>query len=169
MSVSAAERHASVLPPAEEYLEVGYNYRMTDLQAAVGLVQLGRLDEVIARRRVLAAAYQAALSEVPGIRCVDDPAQGQGNFQSFWVEVGQSYPLTRDELLEHLAAQGISARRGIMAAHRQPAYAGHAHGPLEVTERLTDHTLILPLFHQMTDEQQSRVFDAISEPPESAR
>jgi dTDP-4-amino-4,6-dideoxygalactose transaminase len=169
MSVSAAERHASVLPPAEEYLEVGYNYRMTDLQAAVGLVQLGRLDEVIARRRALAAAYQAALSEVPGIRCVDDPAHGQGNFQSFWVEVGESYPLTRDELLEHLAGQEISARRGIMAAHRQPAYADHAHGPLEVTERLTDHTLILPLFHQMTDEQQSRVVDAMSEPPESAR
>ena len=161
MSVSAAERHASVLPPAEEYLEVGYNYRMTDLQAAVGLVQLGRLDEVIARRRALAAAYRAALSEVPGIRCVDDPAHGQGNFQSFWVEVGESYPLTRDELLEHLAAQEISARRGIMAAHRQPAYAGHAHGPLEVTERLTDHTLILPLFHQMTDDEQARVVDAV--------
>jgi dTDP-4-amino-4,6-dideoxygalactose transaminase len=169
MSVSAADRHRSVLPPAEEYLEVGYNYRMTDLQAAVGLVQLGRLDEVIARRRALAAAYRVALAGVPGLRCVDDPAHGQGNFQSFWVEVGESYPLTRDELLEHLAAQEISARRGIMAAHRQPAYAGHAHGPLEVTERLTDNTLILPLFHQMTDEQQYRVVNAMAEPPESAR
>jgi dTDP-4-amino-4,6-dideoxygalactose transaminase len=55
-----------------------------------------------------------------------------------------------------------------MAAHRQPAYAGHAHGPLEVTERLTDHTLILPLFHQMSDAQQSRVVDAMAAPPESA-
>jgi dTDP-4-amino-4,6-dideoxygalactose transaminase len=168
MSVSAADRHRSVLPPAEEYLEVGYNYRMTDLQAAVGIVQLGRLDEVIARRRVLAAAYQAALSEVPGIRCVEDPAHGQGNFQSFWVEVQESYPLSRDELLEHLASQDISARRGIMAAHRQPAYTDLAHGPLDVTERLTDTTLILPLFHQMSDEQQSRVVDAIAEPPERA-
>ena len=93
MSVSAADRHRSVLPPAEEYLEVGYNYRMTDLQAAVGIVQLGRLDEVIARRRALAAAYQAALSDLPGIRCVEDPAHGQGNYQSFWVEVQESYPL----------------------------------------------------------------------------
>jgi dTDP-4-amino-4,6-dideoxygalactose transaminase len=125
-------------------------------------VQLGRLDEVIARRRALAAAYQAALSEIPGIRCVDDPAHGQGNYQSFWVEVQDTYPLSRDELLEHLASQDISARRGIMAAHRQPAYAGHAHGPLDVKERLTDTTLILPLFHQMTDDQQARVLAAVS-------
>lgn len=134
---------------------------MTDLQAAVGLVQLDRLDEVIARRRALAAAYQEALADEPGIRCVEDPEQGESNFQSFWVEVGEAYPLTRDELLAHLAAQEISARRGIMAAHRQPAYSGHGHGPLPVTERLTDHTLILPLFHQMTEAQQRRVIDAV--------
>lgn len=164
MSVSAADRHKSVLPPAEEYEEVGYNYRMTDLQAAVGLVQLGRLDEVIARRRALAAAYREALAEVPGVRCVQDPDHGESNFQSFWVEVGEDYPLTREGLLAHLAAQEISARRGIMAAHRQPAYAGHGHGPLPVTERLTDNTLILPLFHQMTEAQQHRVVDAVSTP-----
>ena len=57
MSVSAAERHGSVLAAAESYDEVGFNYRMTDLQAAVGLVQLQRLDEVVARRRELAARY----------------------------------------------------------------------------------------------------------------
>ncbi len=161
MSVSAADRHKSVLPPAEEYVEVGYNYRMTDLQAAVGIVQLGRLDEVIARRRALAAAYRELLAQVPGIRCVEDPEHGESNFQSFWVEVGEDYPFGRDELLAHLASREISARRGIMAAHRQPAYAGLTHAPLPVTERLTDRTLILPLFHQMTEAQQSRVVEAV--------
>ena len=164
MSVSAAERHQSVLPPAEEYLEVGWNYRMTDLQAAVGLVQLGRLDAVIARRRALAAAYRERLAGCPGIRCVDDPEHGESNFQSFWIELGDVYPLARDELLAHLASQEISARRGIMAAHRQPAYVEHAHGPLPVTERLTDTTVILPLFHQMTEAQQARVVKAVSSP-----
>ena len=167
MSVSAADRHKSVLPPAEEYLEVGFNYRMTDLQAAVGLVQLDRLDEVIARRRALAAAYREALADVPGVRCVEDPEHGESNFQSFWVEVGEDYPLSRDQLLAHLAEQDISARRGIMAAHRQPAYADHSHAPLPVTERLTDNTLILPLFHQMTEVQQARVVEAVSGPAES--
>ncbi len=161
MSVSAADRHGSTLAPPEEYLEIGFNYRMTDLQAAVGLVQLGRLDEVVDRRRTLAQAYREALADVPGLRCVEDPTDGTSNFQSFWVEVGPSFPRSRDELLEHLAAADISARRGIMAAHRQPAYRDQDHPPLPVTERLTDHTLILPLFHQMTQTEQDRVVDAV--------
>ncbi|NLA35960.1 MAG: DegT/DnrJ/EryC1/StrS family aminotransferase, partial [Actinobacteria bacterium] len=141
MSVSAAERHASVLPPAEEYGEVGYNYRMTDLQAAVGIVQLGRLPEIVARRREIAARYQAAISEIPGLRAVQDPAHGTGNFQSFWVEVLPEYPVDRDGLLEALAHADISARRGIMAAHRQPPYRELTpEGGLPATERLTDHT-----------------------------
>ena len=77
MSVSAADRHASVLAPAEEYLEVGFNYRMTDLQAAVGLVQLGRLDEVVARRREIAAAYRKALAEIAGLRCAGPAVRHQ--------------------------------------------------------------------------------------------
>ena len=161
MSVSAADRHGSTLAPAEEYLEIGFNYRMTDLQAAVGLVQLGRLDEVVARRREIAAGYQEALGEVPGLRCVSDPENGTSNYQSFWVEVGAAYGWSRDELLVRLADQGISARRGIMAAHRQPAYRDAAHAALPVTERLTDNTLILPVFHQMTADEQARVVAAI--------
>lgn len=161
MNVSAAERHKSVLPPAEQYLEVGYNFRMTDLQAAVGIVQLGRLDEVVVRRRELAARYRQALADIAGLRVVDDPAHGEANFQSLWVEVGESFPLDREGLLAHLAHADISARRGIMAAHRQPAYADMEHVPLPVTERLTDNTLILPLFHQMTDDEHSRVVEAI--------
>jgi dTDP-4-amino-4,6-dideoxygalactose transaminase len=161
MSVSAAARHASVLAPAEEYLEVGYNYRMTDLQAAVGIVQLGKLPEVVARRRELAATYTKQLTDLPGLRPVADPAWGTCNFQSFWVEVGPEFPLDRDGLLTHLAAADVSARRGIMAAHRQPAYASTAHAPLPVTEHLTDTTLILPLFHQLSESDQARVVDAL--------
>jgi len=163
MSVSAADRHASALAPAEEYGEVGFNYRMTDLQAAVGLVQLGRLPEIIARRRILADVYAKQLAEIPGLRPVVDPPWGTGNFQSYWIEVDPEYPLDRDRLLVHLAASGVSARRGIMAAHRQPAYADRDTGgaDLSVTERLTDATLILPLFHQMSESEQSRVVDAL--------
>lgn len=161
MSVSAAARHASVLAPAEEYVEVGYNYRMTDLQAAVGIVQLGRLPEVVARRREIAAGYAKQVDDIDGLRAVADPAWGTCNFQSFWVEVGPAYGLDRDGLLAALAAADVSARRGIMASHRQPAYAGHEHAPLPVTEHLTDATLILPVFHQMTDDEQARVVDVL--------
>ena len=164
MSVSAADRHGSTLAPAEEYLEIGFNYRMTDLQAAVGLVQLSRLDEVVERRRAIARRYQEALADVPGLRCVTDPEHGTTNYQSFWVEVADAHPRSRDELLAHLADLEISARRGIMAAHRQPAYRDVPHGPLRVTEWLTDQTLILPVFHQMTAAEQERVIDALRTP-----
>ena len=163
MSVSAAARHASVLAPPEEYAEIGFNYRMTDLQAAVGLVQLGRLPEVVRRRRELAAGYAKAIAEIAGLRAVTDPAWGTGNYQSYWVEVLPEFPLDREGLLAHLAEADISSRRGIMAAHRQPAYAGRDTGSVElpVTERLTDNTLILPLFHQMSESEQARVVDAL--------
>ncbi len=160
MSVSAADRHATVLAPAETYDEVGFNYRMTDLQAAVGLVQLSKLDEMVARRRQLAARYQRAIASVPGLRAVSDPAHGTCNFQSFWVEVGPEHPLDRDGLLAALARAGISARRGIMSAHRQPPYR-HLPAMLPVTEHLTDTTLILPLFHRLQEADQDRVIDVL--------
>ncbi|BBZ30511.1 aminotransferase DegT [Mycolicibacterium madagascariense] len=163
MNVGAAERHRSTLPVAEGYVEVGYNYRMTDLQAAIGLVQLDRLGHVIARRRALAGVYQDRFAGVPGLRCVTDPPYGETNYQSFWVEIGPDFPIGREQLLEKLAASDISARRGIMSAHRQPAYAHRDCGSasLSVTEYLSDHTLILPLYHEMTDDEQQRVIDAV--------
>lgn len=163
MSVSASARHSTLLAPAEEYLEIGFNYRMTDMQAAVGLVQLGRLHEAVARRREIAARYRESLADVEGLRFSQDPAYGTSNYQSFWLEVLPSFPLGREELLTRLAHDGISARRGIMAAHRQPAYVGRDTGAadLSVTERLTDNTLILPVFHQLTPEEQSRVIRSI--------
>jgi dTDP-4-amino-4,6-dideoxygalactose transaminase len=161
MSVSAAQRHLSVLPPAEQYLEVGYNYRMTDVQAAIGIVQLDRLPAIVARRREIVARYQRAFAGLAGLRYVTDPPYGEANFQSFWIELHGAFALDRESVLEHLAARGISARRGIMAAHLEPAYAGHPAGPLPVTEHLTGNTLILPVYHQMTDEEQDRVIAAI--------
>ncbi|MBO1769118.1 DegT/DnrJ/EryC1/StrS aminotransferase family protein [Agrococcus sp. TF02-05] len=165
MSISAADRHATVLAPAEEYTEVGFNFRMTDLQAAVGLVQLARLPEIVARRRAVAARYQAAIAPIAGLRAVADPAHGTSNFQSFWVEVGPEYPVDRDGLLVALAEADISARRGIMAAHRQPPYRALApEEGLPATERLHDGTLILPVYHQLTDEDQDRVIAVLRSP-----
>ncbi|CAN5118733.1 DegT/DnrJ/EryC1/StrS family aminotransferase [soil metagenome] len=163
MSVSAVDRHSSVLSPPEQYDEVGYNFRMTDLQAAMGLVQLGRLPLAVARRRENVAEYSARLADVPGLRLLTDPSWGTSNFQSFWIEVLPGFPLTRDGLLEHLANDEISARRGIMAAHRQPAYSGRDAGSadLSVTDRLTDNTLILPLYHQLEPSDRERVISSI--------
>jgi len=157
MNVSAAERHASAQPVLEAYLETAYNYRMTDIQAAIGLVQLGRLDGLVAQRRALAARYQELLADLPGVRPVRDPAHGQTNYQSFWVLLEPEFGVGRDEVLTELGAAGISARRGIMAAHLEPAYADVSHGVLPHTERLTRDSLILPLHHALTADDQDHI------------
>ncbi len=171
LDLSTAERHAHMPSVQERYPEIGFNYRMTDLQAAMGLVQLGKLPEMVRRRRALAHEYQDVLATVPGLRYVTDPDHGRSNFQSFWVEVLPAFPLDRDELLEWLVADGISARRGVMAAHRQEAYAGHSGlvRPLPVTERLTDNTLILPVFHTMTAEEHRRVTESLQSASQAPR
>jgi perosamine synthetase len=161
MDVSAAARHRSQQPVIEHYMEVGYNYRMTDIQAAIGLVQLGKLGAVVARRRELAQRYQQLLAAVPGLRTVADPSYGTTNYQSFWIALAGDFPVSRDGLLRMLADAGVSARRGIMAAHLEPAYAGHPCAPLPVTEQLTACSLILPLYHDMTGAEQDVVVSVI--------
>jgi dTDP-4-amino-4,6-dideoxygalactose transaminase len=161
MNVSAADRHASRQPVAEQYDEVGYNYRMTDIQAALGLVQLRKLPAMVARRRELAARYQEQLGGIPGLRMISDPPAGTTNFQSFWVRLPSESLVSRDQLMAILADAGVSARRGIMAAHLEPAYAGHVAAPLPVTEDLTRNSLILPLYHDLTVVEQDTVISAV--------
>jgi len=160
MDVSGAQRHASRQPVIERYTEVGFNYRMTDVQAAIGLVQLGKLDRLVARRRSLAQRYQTMLAGIPGLRTITDPEYGTTNYQSFWVLLPDGFPVSRNELLRRLAEVGVSARRGIMAAHLEPAYVGHS-TRLPVTERLTASSVILPLFHDLTEEEQNLVVSVI--------
>ncbi|GLW34970.1 aminotransferase DegT [Actinoplanes regularis] len=163
MNVSAADRHASAQPVLEAYLETAYNYRMTDIQAAVGLVQLGRLAGLVGQRRALAAGYQSLLADIDGLVPVRDPAYGQSNFQSFWVLINAPYRTGRDEVLAELARHGVSARRGIMAAHLEPAYADVSPAPLPVTERITRDSLILPLHHKVTEDDQRYIVDILRE------
>ena len=125
---------------------------MTDIQAAVGLVQLGRLDGMVARRRELAARYAERAGRVarpaprrgPGVG--DDATSSRSGCM-----LPEDFPVGRDELLGRWPTAGISARRGIMASHLEPAYAGARRAaPLPVTERLTATSLILPLYHELT-------------------
>jgi perosamine synthetase len=162
MDLSAAARHASRQPVIEHYTELGFNFRMTDIQAAVGLVQLRKLDRLITRRRELAQRYQQLLADIPGVRTITDPGYGTTNYQSFWVLLPGDFPISRDELLQRLADAGVSARRGIMAAHLEPTYADVAHHPLPVTECMTSRTLILPLFHDLTEPGQDLVVSVIA-------
>ncbi|MET0134333.1 MAG: DegT/DnrJ/EryC1/StrS family aminotransferase [Kibdelosporangium sp.] len=160
MSVSAADRHAAGGVKLEQYDEVGFNFRMTDIQAAIGLIQLGKLAEVVARRRELAERYHKLLAEIDGLTWVSDPDYGTTNYQSFWVVLPDEYPGSVIDVLSALAERGISARRGIMASHLEAAYS---YVELPVTEQLTRRSVILPLFHQMTEAEQDSVVTALAE------
>lgn len=157
MSMSDTVRHNAKHVAFEEYPEVGFNYRMTDIQAAVGRVQLGRLSELLARRVELARTYSQALKEIPGLVPPHVPQNVRSNFQSYAVRVLPEYGMTRDELMQALLSLGISTRRGIMNAHQEPAYRHAAGAPLPQSERARDSVILLPLYHQLTGSEQAYV------------
>jgi dTDP-4-amino-4,6-dideoxygalactose transaminase len=164
MTTSDLARHGSSKVTFESYDEVGFNYRMTDLQAAIGLEQLRRLDDMLARRRHLASRYTAALRMIGWLQPPYEPAGLQHNFQSYMARLAQNAPVGRDELMQTLLDQGISTRRGIMASHSEAPYADKDWSSrLPETERATRETIILPLFHQMTEQDQDYVIECIQE------
>jgi len=159
MDLDPARRHEH--GGTEQYLECGYNFRLTDIQAAVGREQLRRLPAMMSRRRALAARYDAALRGLRGVALPRTVEGGETNHQSYWIALDGAGRSERDAAMAALAADGISTRRGIMCAHREPAGAAHASGPLPNSERLSDSSLILPLYHQMTRRQQDRVIRSV--------
>jgi perosamine synthetase len=145
---------AEAAPP--RYDEVGWNYRLSDIHAAIGQVQLRRLDDLLARRRLLAANYAQALAG-SGALPPHVPADRTHNFQSYQVTLSAN--LDRPRLLAALAAAGIAAQPGVMCIHRERPYAGA--GPFPSAEQASDRGLLLPLYHDLTDADQARVIDAL--------
>ena len=160
MSVPDTVRHAAKQVIFEEYTEVGFNYRMTDIQAAVGRAQLRRLPDILPARRRLAVRYTEALAQIPGLTAPYIPDYARSNFQSYAVSVTPKYPLTRDQLMQALLERGITTRRGIMNSHQEPAYAAEEWS-LAHSEAARDNTVLLPLHTLMTDEDQEYVIDAL--------
>ena len=162
MSTSDLARHSASRVMVESYDEVGYNYRMTDLQAAIGLEQLRRLDSMLERRRYLAGRYTIGLKEIGWLLPPQEPAGHRHNFQSYMTRLTPDSPVNRDELMQILLDAGISSRRGIMASHQEIPYTeAQWYRRLPETERAARETLILPLFHQMTEAEQDYVLERI--------
>ena len=173
MSVPDTVRHASPTVVFESYPELGFNYRLTDVQAAIGREQLRRLPEAIQERRQLAARYGEALADIPGLVLPVEPEWARTNWQSYCVRLPEDQD--QREVMQRMLDDGVATRRGIMCAHREPAYANPAswrcaevqcmprrHCPnLTESEKAQDHGIILPLFSQMTEQQQERVAAAL--------
>ncbi len=157
MSISDTQRHRTPEVIFESYPELGFNYRMTDIQAAIGREQLKRLPELIGRRRYLADRYQKGLGDVLGLSLPETPAWAKTNWQSYCVRLPDD--CDQKGLMQAMLDSGIASRRGIMCAHREAACQEDIQvcGSLLESEAAQDHCILLPLYPSMTACEQDRV------------
>jgi dTDP-4-amino-4,6-dideoxygalactose transaminase/flavin reductase (DIM6/NTAB) family NADH-FMN oxidoreductase RutF len=160
MGTSDVRRHAATQVAFEEYLTTGFNYRLTDVQAALGCAQLARLPEIVERRRALASLYQEALAETSGLLLPHEPEYARSNWQSFAVRLTDQR--LQRPLMQAMLDAGISTRRGVMCAHlERPYQAAWAKGTLPVSERMTNSCVILPLYPDLSDDDALRVAETL--------
>lgn len=161
MSIPDTVRHGSAQVLFESYPTVGYNYRMTDIQAAVGREQLKRLDGIVRQRRALADRYRTLLAPIEGLRLPEEPAYARSNWQSYAVVLADG--LDQRAVMQAMLETGVSTRRGIMCSHREAAYADAAlPHPLPHSEHAQDRAILLPLYAQMTAAEQDQVATALA-------
>ena len=159
----------------ERYDEPGFNMRMTDMQAALGRVQLAGLDGEVRRRRALAARYARLLAAIPGVRTPVEPDWARSNWQSYCVRPPEGADQTT--VMRRLADAGVASRRGVMCVHREAAYprgswscrpeadCGCGEGRcdrLRLSEAAQEGSLQIPLFGAMTEAEQDQVVAALA-------
>ncbi len=162
MSVSDLERHSTGSTTFEEYQVVGYNYRMTDLQAALGISQMRLLPWILENRVRIAERYDQAFGTVNVLECIGIP-----DYVSLWNR--QSYPLrlkngslsSRNKLMDFLDQRGVSTRRGIPPIHKEPVY--NRGQVLPVTESISESSFFIPIYAQMSDAEVDYVIESVFE------
>lgn len=158
-SVSTLTRHTSTGVVLEGYTELGYNYKMTDFQSAMGVVQMGKLDGFLAERRRLAGRYRELLGASNSIELPYEPDGYKHIYQSYCVRLKPHYK--QYDVMAAMGAKGVATRR-IIGIHQQPYFQEIARGAeLPETDRAVAETLLLPLFVGLTDDEQSQVADAL--------
>jgi len=151
MSVTDTVRHGSRQVIFENYLDVGFNYRMTDIQAAIGRKQLVRLADLVARRRALVARYNDLLRDIEGLRLPLEMSWARSNWQSYCVQLPDRFD--QMTVMQNLLDQGIATRRGIMCAHREAPYQNEEQRhDLRQSEFAQDRSILLPIYAQMTED-----------------
>jgi dTDP-4-amino-4,6-dideoxygalactose transaminase len=161
MDVSDLARHGAKDVIIESYPERGWNQRMTDMQATLGLCQLDALDEILALRRRVADRYTEAIERIPFVEPPFEPDYAQRTWQSYAVRLAPDAPIDRNELMRRMLRDGVPTRRGVMTIHEEAAY-GDVEVSLPRTEAASRESLMLPLFAGLTDEQQDHVIDSLA-------
>lgn len=177
MSVPPEVRHSARQVVTEQYEGLGYTYRMSDVQAAIGREQLRRLPEIVAGRRRWAARYADRLQAVPHVTPPHEPAWARSNWQSYCVRLATT--LDQRAVMQAMLDAGVASKPGVPCAHREPAFrdapdqwscggppggCDHASGScqrLRGSDRARDQSIILPLFNDMTEQDQDTVVAAL--------
>jgi perosamine synthetase len=161
MSLSDHQRHAAPPTLFEDYPEIGYNFRITDIQAAIGVVQMDKLDDMIGRRRTIAECYNRALANHALLAPPYVPPGAEPNWQTYQVSLRHGSSRDRNAVMEKLYANGIPTRRGVMASHLEPPYRNRGHR-LPTTEACAATTLQLPMHAGLTSNELDQVIDALA-------
>ena len=162
MSVSDLARHQANRVITEEYQELGYNYRMSDLHAAVGVEQMKKLDTILSRRRQLAQRYNDAFVQLDCVQIPFSPPLAPHTYQSYMIQLKPHAPKERNQVMQEMLQAGIATRPGVMGIHMSAYYTQRFPGVrLPVTENATRTTILLPLYPSMTDAEQEYVIDTL--------
>jgi dTDP-4-amino-4,6-dideoxygalactose transaminase len=156
---SAFSRQSTATLALPTFAEIGYNYKLSDVLAAVAVVQLGKLEAFVERRRALAARYGELLSTVPMIESPVVPPDRLSAWQTYAVTVAQ--PLDRDAIAIALRARGVGSTIGTYAMHLQPVY-GPARAGCPSSQRLFERHVALPMYVGLTDAQQDLVVQILA-------
>ena len=162
MEVSDVQRHNSNKIINESYSEVGYNLRMSDLEAAIGIEQFKKLPKILEKRNKLAKRYTKYFSKNKLLETPHIPNYCTPNWQSYILRIKENKKISRNTLMQKLLDVGVSTRRGQMASHVEIPYKKmYPKLTLQETEKATAQTLALPLYHQMTIKEQDYVISKI--------
>ena len=160
MNLSDLDRHNARKPLCEEYIATGFNYRMTDIQAAVGLQQLKKLPQILNIKKDLAQYYFEQLKQIKWISCIQEASDARSNWQSFPVLVGKNAPLSRDHLINYFFRKGISIKTGVMNVHEQSPYLGHRE-QLRESVQMNRKVILLPHYADLKKQQIKNIVDIL--------
>ena len=162
MSVSDVVRYKSNKIIHESYPVIGFNFRMSDIQAAVGVEQMKKLPKILKRKAYLASRYTAFFLKSKKIIPPFVPEGYDHNFQSYIIRLKENKKITRDSLRKKLLSEGIATQIGIMSSHLEPPYRKmYPNLSLPETESAARETITIPLYYQMTEKEQDYVTDKI--------
>jgi perosamine synthetase len=162
MSVNDRVRHNSDKVIFEDHVEIGYNYRLTDIQASIGIKQLEKLDWIVEERRKIAMFYLDAFKDIPAIRLPVEKPGYFSNYQSFSMFIKPESGISRNQLMQQLLDKGISTRRGVICSHKETAYRSMYNNlKLPVSEGLQDNSIIIPLYVPMDKKDMEAVVNQI--------